>query len=75
MLEGDVFILNKLHIYLNTPKSTLCAMAKSGRIPALKLGKHRRFRKSEIARWLDTQKWMPPLQPLLRTAQYVNVSD
>ena len=39
--------------YLDVSKSTLYKLAQQGRLPGQKVGKHWRFRKDTIDRWLD----------------------
>jgi len=58
-MESDILTLDELHSYLKIPKPTLYALAQDGRIPAAKIGKHWRFRKADIDRWLDAQKELP----------------
>ena len=56
-METDILTLEEVRGYLKIPKPTLYALAQSGRIPAAKIGRHWRFRKSDIDRWLTTQTW------------------
>ena len=42
--------------YLKIPKSTVYKLAQEGRIPCQKVGRHWRFRKDTIDKWLDSQK-------------------
>ena len=62
MLEHDILTVDELQIYLKIPKPTLYAMAQNGRMPAAKVGKHWRFRKTDIDEWLNAQKWARPIQ-------------
>ena len=39
--------------YLKIPKSTVYKLAQEGRIPCQKVGRHWRFRKDTIDKWLD----------------------
>ena len=39
--------------YLRIPITTLYKLCHEGKIPAKKVGKHWRFRKDEIEKWLD----------------------
>ena len=61
-MDTDILTLQELHGYLKVPKPTLYALAQSGRIPAAKIGKHWRFRRSEVDEWLKAQQWNRPLQ-------------
>jgi len=46
---------------LGVPRSTLYRLVRDGKIPSHKVGKHWRFRREAIDRWLD----QPP-EPALR---------
>ena len=62
-VETDILTVEELHGYLKIPKPTLYALAQNGRIPAAKIGKHWRFRRSTIDQWIETQQqWNRPLQ-------------
>jgi excisionase family DNA binding protein len=50
---GDVLTIEELSIYLKIPKSTLYKLVREGKVPAQKVGRHWRFRKVAIDRWLD----------------------
>jgi excisionase family DNA binding protein len=58
----DILTVQELHGYLKIPKPTLYALAQNGRIPAAKVGKHWRFRRTDIDQWLKSQQWNRPLQ-------------
>ena len=62
VLESDILTVEELHSYLKIPKPTLYALAQGGRIPAAKVGKHWRFRRSDIDSWLKAQQWNRPIQ-------------
>jgi len=47
--------IEELAIYLKIAKSTLYKLAQEGKVPGQKVGKHWRFRKDTINRWLDEQ--------------------
>ena len=51
--SGDVLTIEELSIYLKIPKSTLYKVVREGRIPCQKIGRHWRFRKAAIDRWLE----------------------
>ena len=74
-LETDILTLEELHSYLKIPKPTLYALAQSGRIPAAKIGKHWRFRRSEIDGWLKAQQWNRPLQRRQRKPDTTHASS
>lgn len=48
-----VLTIDELAEYLKIAKSTLYKLAQQGRIPAQKVGRHWRFRKAAIDRWLE----------------------
>jgi len=50
-----VLTIDELVEYLRIPKSTLYKLAQEGRIPAQEVGRHWRFRKKAIDRWLEQQ--------------------
>jgi len=50
---GAVLTIDELAEYLKIPKSTLYKLAQEGKLPAQKVGKHWRFRKEAIDRWLE----------------------
>ena len=74
-LENDILTLEELHSYLKIPKPTLYALAQGGRIPAAKVGKHLRFRRSEIDGWLKAQQWNRPLQRRNRKPKEVHANQ
>ena len=45
--------LEDLANYLKIPKSTLYKLVQQGKIPSQKVGRHWRFRKETVDRWLD----------------------
>jgi excisionase family DNA binding protein len=48
-----VLTIEELSAYLKIPKSTLYKLVREGKIPSQKVGRHWRFRKMAIDRWLD----------------------
>ena len=50
---GDVLTIEELSIYLKIPKSSLYKVVREGRLPCQKIGRHWRFRKAAIDRWLE----------------------
>ncbi len=51
-----VFTIDELAIYLKLPKRTLYKLAHEGTIPGHKVGRHWRFRRETIDRWLDESR-------------------
>lgn len=50
---GEVLTIEELAAYLKIAKSTLYKLSQEGRIPAQKVGRHWRFHKNAIDRWLE----------------------
>ena len=50
--SSDVMTIKELSEYLKVPKSTLYKLAQEGNLPGQKVGKHWRFHKAVIDRWL-----------------------
>ena len=50
---GAVLTIEELSVYLKIPKSTLYKLVREGKVPSQKVGRHWRFRKETIDRWLD----------------------
>jgi excisionase family DNA binding protein len=56
---GQVLTLEEACAYLKIPKSSLYKLAKAGRVPCQKVGRHWRFSKEAVDRWLGKE---PPNQ-------------
>ncbi len=50
---GDVLTIDELSVYLKIPKSSLYKLVRGGKVPCQKIGRHWRFRKKAIDRWLE----------------------
>jgi excisionase family DNA binding protein len=59
---GDVLTIEELSAYLRIPRSTLYKLVREGKIPSQKVGRHWRFRKEAINRWLD-ETWVEDRKP------------
>jgi excisionase family DNA binding protein len=57
---GDVLTIEELSVYLKIPKSTLYKIVREGKVPSQKVGRHWRFRKKAIDRWLDEMRAEKP---------------
>ena len=57
---GDVLTIEELSVYLKIPKSTLYKLVREGKVPSQKVGRHWRFRKVAIDRWLDETRAEEP---------------
>ncbi len=53
MSETDVMTIAELAIYPKVAKSTLYKLSQEGKVPGQKVGKHWRFRREAIDRWLE----------------------
>ena len=49
-----VFTIGELAAYLKISKSTAYKLAQEGRIPGQKVGRHWRFHRPVVDRWLDS---------------------
>ncbi len=52
-VQDAVLSIDELAVYLKIAKSTLYKLAQEGKLPGQKVGRHWRFRKETIDRWLD----------------------
>jgi excisionase family DNA binding protein len=53
--EHEILTLEEVALYLRLRPQTIYKWAQEKRIPAVKLGKEWRFRKSILDRWIDEQ--------------------
>ena len=53
--ENEIMTVEEVAAYLRMQPQTIYKWAQEKRIPAVKLGKEWRFRKSILDRWLDQQ--------------------
>ena len=51
----DVLTIDELSAYLKIPKSTLYKLVREGKIPSHKIGRHWRFHRETIDKWLRRQ--------------------
>jgi excisionase family DNA binding protein len=49
----DVMTFEEVLTYLRIPRSSLYKLAQEGKIPSQKVGRHWRFRREAIDRWLE----------------------
>jgi len=49
----EVLTIQELSLYLKIPRSTLYKIVREGKVPGQKVGRHWRFHKEAIDRWLD----------------------
>lgn len=53
--RDSVLTIDELAVYLKISKSTFYKPAQGGKVPGQKVGRHWRFRKEAIDRWLEQQ--------------------
>ena len=53
---AEVLTIEELALYLKIPKSTLYKLVREGAIPSQKIGRHWRFRRVAIDRWLEERR-------------------
>lgn len=54
--SDSVLTIDELSAYLKIAKSTLYKLAQEGKLPAQKVGRHWRFHKATIDRWLGNKR-------------------
>jgi excisionase family DNA binding protein len=54
--DPPVMTLIEVADYLRIPKASVYKLAQQGRIPCQKVGKHWRFRKEALDRWLEADR-------------------
>ena len=55
--KDTVLAVDKTVEYLRKPRSTACKLAHDGKIPEQKVGRHYRFHRAVVDRWLcDSQQ-------------------
>ena len=57
---GEVMTIEELAAYLKISKSTLYKLAREGKVPSNKIGRHWRFQKRSIDRWLERERAIVP---------------
>jgi len=53
---NEIMTVNEVAKYLRIPRSTVYKLAQRGKIPCQKVGRHWRFRKETLDRWLDDSR-------------------
>ncbi len=53
--EDEILTIEELAAYLKLKPQTVCRWAQTGKVPAAKLGKEWRFRRSLVDAWIDEQ--------------------
>ena len=52
-INAEILTIDELAAYLRISKSTLYKLVREGKIPSQKVGRHWRFKKTAIDRWLE----------------------
>ena len=52
----EIMTITEICKYLRIPRSSLYKLAQEGRIPCQKVGRHWRFRREAIDRWLENAR-------------------
>jgi len=60
--EVSVMTVEEVAEYLRIPRSSLYKLAQEGRIPCQKVGRHWRFRREAVDRWLEANMRVPNTQ-------------
>ena len=55
-MEDNILTPKEVSKYLKIPLSSLHQLAREKKIPAFKVGRHWRFKKDEIKRWIEGQR-------------------
>ena len=51
----DILTATEVAKYLRVPKSTLYYLATRGKLPAFKVGRHWRFKRTKLEAWMERQ--------------------
>ena len=51
--NDEILTIDELSVYLKISKSTLYKLVQENKLPGQKIGKHWRFRKDSIDKWID----------------------
>ena len=52
-MNNEIMTVKELAEYLKLAEKTVCKLAAEGKIPAFKVGKFWRFRKSDVDNWTE----------------------
>lgn len=57
---SEILTIEELAAYLRIPKSTLYKLVREEKVPSVKVGRHWRFQKRAIDRWLEGKRVVTP---------------
>ena len=60
--KDTIMTIGELALYLKLSRSTLYHLARAGKVPGVKVGRHWRFHREAIDRWVSTENDLPPIQ-------------
>ena len=60
--KDTIMTIGELAVYLKLSRSTLYHLARAGKVPGVKVGRHWRFHREAIDRWVSTENDLPPIQ-------------
>ena len=52
-----VMTISEVAEYLRIPRGSVYKLAQRGRIPCQKVGRHWRFRREAVDKWLESSRW------------------
>jgi excisionase family DNA binding protein len=53
MESGDFMTVEEISTYLRVPPSTVYKLAREGKLPGFKVGRHWRFRRDAVVQWIQ----------------------
>ena len=57
--DGEILTVLEVARFLRVPKSTVYKLARLGQLPASKVGKHWRFLRRDVQRWIHSRAQSP----------------
>ncbi len=63
-MSEEILTTEEVYKYLKIPRSSLYKLAEDKKIPAFKVGRHWRFKKSKIDAWVEKQETTQNSNPI-----------
>jgi excisionase family DNA binding protein len=65
---SEIMTIEETCLYLRIPRSSLYKLAQAGKIPCQKVGRHWRFHKAALERWIEgnNTQYSPPTLNILQ---------